>query len=89
MGRSSGLVNFDFKIQGEFHKQNEQTPWPDSARELYGLSDRRLSAKLVTTFADRGCHVASVTDLYSRILCFLDRSRYFFCQVAPQLYSRG
>jgi hypothetical protein len=25
-------------------------------------SDRRLSAKLVSTFADRGCHVVSVTD---------------------------
>jgi hypothetical protein len=28
-------------------------------------------------------------DSYGRILCFLDRSRYFFFQVAPQLYSRG
>jgi hypothetical protein len=28
-------------------------------------------------FADRGCHVVSVTDLYGRILGFLDRSRYF------------
>jgi hypothetical protein len=28
-------------------------------------------------FADRGCHVVSVTDPYSRILAFLDRSRYF------------
>jgi hypothetical protein len=37
----------------------------------------------------RVCHVVSVTDLYSRILGFLDRRRYFFFQVAPQLYSRG
>jgi hypothetical protein len=29
------------------------------------------------TFADKGCHVVSVTDLYGRILGFLDRSRYF------------
>jgi hypothetical protein len=29
------------------------------------------------TFADRGCHVVSVTDPYGRILGFLDRSRYF------------
>jgi hypothetical protein len=28
-------------------------------------------------FADRGCHVANVTDPYGRILDFLDRSRYF------------
>jgi hypothetical protein len=36
-----------------------------------------------------GCHVVSVTDLYGHILGFLDRSHYFFFQVAPQLYSRG
>jgi hypothetical protein len=29
------------------------------------------------TFADRGCHVVSVTDPYGLILGFLDRSRYF------------
>jgi hypothetical protein len=34
-------------------------------------------------------HVVSVTDPYGRILGFLDRSRYFSFQVAPQLYSRG
>jgi hypothetical protein len=28
-------------------------------------------------FADRGCHMVSVTDPYGRILDFLDRSRYF------------
>jgi hypothetical protein len=33
--------------------------------------------------------MVSVMDPYSRILGFLDRSRYFFFQVAPQLYSRG
>jgi hypothetical protein len=36
-------------------------------------SDRRLSAKLVPNFADRGCHVVSVPDPYGRILGFLDR----------------
>jgi hypothetical protein len=51
-------------------------------------SDCRLPAKLVPTFVDRGCHMVSVTDPYGRILGFLDRSRYFFFQVAPQLYSR-
>jgi hypothetical protein len=65
------------------------TPWPESDRELYRPSDRNLLAKLMTTFADRGCHVVSATDPYGRILGFLDRSRYFFFQVAPQLYSRG
>jgi hypothetical protein len=43
----------------------------------------------VPTFAETGCHVVSMTDPYGRILGFLDRSRYFFFQVAPQLYSRG
>jgi hypothetical protein len=45
--------------------------------KLRGLSSR---AKLLPTFADRGCHVA--------VFCFLDRSRYFFL-LAHQLYSRG
>jgi hypothetical protein len=33
--------------------------------------------------------VVSATDPPGRILGFLDRSRYYFFQVAPQLYSRG
>jgi hypothetical protein len=40
------------------------TPLPESANELYRPSDRRLSAKLVPIFADRGCHVVGVTDPY-------------------------
>jgi hypothetical protein len=28
---------------------NKKTPWPESAKELYRPSDRRLSAKLVPT----------------------------------------
>jgi hypothetical protein len=32
---------------------NKQTPWPEFASELYRPSYRRLSAKLVPTFADR------------------------------------
>jgi hypothetical protein len=52
-------------------------------------SDRRLSVKLVPTFCDREYHVVRTTDSYGRILRFLDRSSYFFCQVPPQLYSRG
>jgi hypothetical protein len=48
---------------------------------------RQLGAKLVPTFAGRGCRVVSATDLHGRILGFVDRSRYYFFQVAPQLYS--
>jgi hypothetical protein len=36
-----------------FQLTNQPTPWPSSASELYQLSDRRLSAKLVLTFEDR------------------------------------
>jgi hypothetical protein len=49
----------------------------NSASELYQPSNCRLLAKRLPTFADRGCHVVSVTDPYGRILGFLDRSRYF------------
>jgi hypothetical protein len=48
-----------------------------------------LSAKLVLTFADKRCHVVSAVDPRGRIFGFLDRSHYYFFQVAPQLYSRG
>jgi hypothetical protein len=50
-----------------------QIPWPESASELYRPSDRHLSAKLVPTFVDKGCHVVSVTDPYGNILGFLDQ----------------
>jgi hypothetical protein len=66
---------------------NPQANYTDRATER--PSDRRLSAKLVPIFADRGCHVVSVTNPYGRILVFLDRSSCYFFQVAPQSYSRG
>jgi hypothetical protein len=58
-------------------RNKKKTPWSESASKLYRPSDRRLSAKWLPTFADRGCHVISVTDPYGSILGFLDRSRYF------------
>jgi hypothetical protein len=66
-----------------------KNPCSESASELYRPIDRRLSAKLVRTSADRGCHVASVTDPYGRILGYIDRRRYFSYQAAPQFYSRS
>jgi hypothetical protein len=39
-------------------------------------SDSRLSAKLLSTFADRGCHVVSVTDPHGRIPGFIVRRCY-------------
>jgi hypothetical protein len=51
--------------------EKKKTAWPESASELYRPSDRHLSAKLLPTFADRWCHVVSVTDPYDRNLAFL------------------
>jgi hypothetical protein len=67
----------------------ELTPWHESVSELYRPSDRRLSAKLVQTFADSGCHVVSAMNPYSCNLDFLDWSSYCFFRAAPQLYSWG
>jgi hypothetical protein len=58
-------------------------PWPESASKLFLPNDRLLAAKLVPTFADRGCYVVSVTHCCGRILGFLYRSRYFIFQVSP------
>jgi hypothetical protein len=54
-------------------------------RTITRPSDRRLSTKLVPNFAARG----SERRIYGRNLGFLERSRYFLFQVAPQLCSRG
>jgi hypothetical protein len=54
--------------------KQKQNPWPKSTSELYRPSDSRLSARLVATFWDRGCHVGSVSDPYGRHLGFLDRT---------------
>jgi hypothetical protein len=62
-------------------KQNKQT-----SNKLHGLSQRANYTDRATAacrqsdcqlFADRECHVVSVTDPYNRILGFLNRSRYF------------
>jgi hypothetical protein len=47
--------------------------------------NRSMSAKLVPTFCGQR---VSRGHPHVRILGFLDRSRYYFFQVAPQLYSR-
>jgi hypothetical protein len=83
------------RFQTQFSKKKkrmlERLPslCPTTKNKLRGLSpltnytDRRLSAKLLPTFADRGCHVVSVTVHYGRILGFLDWSRYIFLQADP------
>jgi hypothetical protein len=52
-------------------------------------TERPPLVREVENFVVNGCHVVSVTDLYGRILGFLDRTRYFFFKVVPQVYSRG
>jgi hypothetical protein len=68
--------------------KTKQTPWSESASELYRPSDRRLPAKWLPTFADKGCHAVSVTYPYGRILCFLDRSRYFLSGSSSVVLTR-
>jgi hypothetical protein len=73
-----------------FRTFTPKTPWPEYTNEPYRPSGRRLSAKLVPTFADRECHVVSATDPYDRILGSLDRSRYFFRRLSgPRTYTPG
>jgi hypothetical protein len=76
----ANVLNLTYKviIQKTIFELN-WTLWPESASELYWPSNRRLSTKLVPTFADRGRHMVSVMDPYGH---------YFFFQVALQLYSR-
>jgi hypothetical protein len=52
----------------------KQTPWPESARELYRQSERRLLAKLVPTFWDRGVSSSQGGGPLRPYLGFLDRS---------------
>jgi hypothetical protein len=87
--RTGGIHNFRDWYYHLYSSYSKLTPWSESESELYRQSDRRLSAKLVPTFEDRGCHVVSLPDPYGSIIGFLHRSRYFFFEVAPQLYSRG
>jgi hypothetical protein len=69
-------------------RKKKKTPSPDSANELFRPSNRRLSVKLVSTLMDRGVSRSQRGSPTTVISVFLDRSRYFFFQVAPQLYSR-
>jgi hypothetical protein len=65
------------RLERRMRRRRKKSPWSESASELYRPSDRRLSAKCLPTFADRECHVVSVTNPYGRILDFLNKGRYF------------
>jgi hypothetical protein len=78
------LLRHDGSGSAVLTRDQKKKLWPESSSELYRPSDRRISAMLVPTFADRG-----VSHHYRRILGFLVRSSYCFFEVAPQLYSQG
>jgi hypothetical protein len=61
-----GLCSTQRVLDVAMQQQQKKTPWPESASELYRPSDRRLSAKLVPTLADRGCCVVSATGSHGR-----------------------
>jgi hypothetical protein len=61
----------------------------ESASELYRSSDRRRSAKLVPTLADRGCHVVSATSPSDRNFYFLDLEPLQFLPSISSNCSRG
>jgi hypothetical protein len=61
----------------------------ESASELYRSSDRRRSAKLVPTLADRGCHAVSVTNPSDRNFDFLDLEPLLFLPSSYSNCSRG
>jgi hypothetical protein len=48
-----------------------------------------LVGEVSANFSDIGMSRGQSDGSLGRILDFLDRSRYLFFQVAPQLYSRG
>jgi hypothetical protein len=65
----------------------EKNPWPSYVSELYQPSVRRLSAKLVPKFADRGWSAQWIPTAV--LIGYLGQSRYSFFQVVPQFYLRG
>jgi hypothetical protein len=66
--------------------ENKQTNSVSSVRERTIPTER---TPLVGQLLQIECRVDSATDHHGRNLNFLDRSRYFSFQAAPQLYSRG
>jgi hypothetical protein len=52
--RFVALDDLDAEVEINSAWEMIKTPWSESASELYRPSDRRLSAKRLATFADRG-----------------------------------
>jgi CBS-domain-containing membrane protein len=69
--------SFDFR-NNSIKKQQKKTNSMVRVRERTISTERPpLVGEVVANFADKGCHVVSVTDPYGRILGFLERNRYF------------
>jgi hypothetical protein len=84
--RRTRILNYFSKVTAKEKKNSVSSV---SKRTIPTERPPLVSEVSTNFFADRGCHVVSLTYPYSRILGFLDRSHYYFFQVAPQLYSRG
>jgi hypothetical protein len=63
-------------LQQQTYQTKKKTSVALVSKRTIRPSDRRLSAKLMPTFADRGCRVVRATDPHGRILGFLDRSHH-------------
>jgi hypothetical protein len=64
--RAAYLITNGYNFNNNNNNNKTKLRGLQSASELYRPSDRRLLAKFVPTFADRGCRVVSATDPYGR-----------------------
>jgi hypothetical protein len=69
---------FIWKYEGKILLYIKKFRGFESASELYRSSDRRRSAKLVSTLEDRGCHVVSATSPSYSNFDFLDLEPLLF-----------
>jgi hypothetical protein len=89
--RAADILTAELTNQEPMHITYEKktTPWLLVRKRTIRPSYRRLSAKLVPTIAERGSRGQRNGSPRLLNIGFLDRSRYFFIQVAPELSSRG
>jgi hypothetical protein len=69
-----------------YNNTKKQTPWPESTSDLYRPSDRRLSANLVPTFADRGVSRSQGSGSPTAVISVSRPELVLFLQVAPQAW---
>jgi hypothetical protein len=81
-------IGIKTKTKGKNKLKTDSVVW-DHKRTISTERPPLVGEVSANLFAVRWCHVVNVTDLYGRMLGFLDWNRYFSFQVALQLYSRG